>query len=184
MERASSCCIFMSAMRWRSAWKVAIVTPNCLRVFMYSAVSAIVLSMHAHGFGAGGGDADVDGVLQAGRPSAVTSVAGASLKLDLGGAAAVDGGVAAGFTPCAPRSTRNSAILPPVRAGTRKASAWSPAGTMLLVAADGPVAGLRCLRSQAIEAVARLALLVRQHHQRLAGGDLRQPLPPCTASGA
>jgi hypothetical protein len=34
MERASSSCIFMSATRWRSAWKLAITTPNCLRWFM------------------------------------------------------------------------------------------------------------------------------------------------------
>ena len=32
-------------MRWRSAWKVAIGTPNCLRVFMYSTVSATSLSI-------------------------------------------------------------------------------------------------------------------------------------------
>ena len=32
-------------MRWRSAWKVAIGTPNCLRVFMYSTVIATSLSI-------------------------------------------------------------------------------------------------------------------------------------------
>ena len=57
----------MSATRWRSAWKLAMATPNCLRVFMYSAVSSRVLSITPTAFGAGAGDADVHRVLQRGQ---------------------------------------------------------------------------------------------------------------------
>jgi hypothetical protein len=32
-------------MRWRSAWKLAIATPNCFLVFMYSTVIATSLSI-------------------------------------------------------------------------------------------------------------------------------------------
>ena len=55
-------------MRWRSAWKVASVTPNCLRVFMYSTVSATSLSISADAFGAERGDADVGRVFERGQP--------------------------------------------------------------------------------------------------------------------
>jgi hypothetical protein len=54
-------------MRWRSAWKLAMHTPNCLRVFMYSTVMATSLVHHAHGFGAGGGNAGVHGQFQRGQ---------------------------------------------------------------------------------------------------------------------
>ena len=135
MERASSSCIFMSAMRWRSAWKLLMATPNCLRVFMYSAVMATVLSITptasaqaaampmstacSRAIEAIGGD-------QAGRRVR---------ELQIGGARAVLRAVAArGRHRLALRSTRNRAILPSTVAGTMKASAWSPAGTMFLVA--------------------------------------------------
>jgi hypothetical protein len=76
MERASSSCIFMSAMRWRSAWKLLMATPNCLRVFMYSAVMATVLSITPT-LRRSCGNADVDGVFRAARPSVVIRLAGA-----------------------------------------------------------------------------------------------------------
>ncbi len=54
-------------MRWRSAWKLAIVTPNCLRVFMYSTVSATSFSITPDRLGAQRGDAGVDRLLERGQ---------------------------------------------------------------------------------------------------------------------
>ena len=61
-------------------------------------------------------------------------------------------------------------------AGTMKASAWSPAGTTLLAPVTvQPSPACVGLGLAHVEPVARLALLVGQHHQRLAAGDARQP---------
>jgi hypothetical protein len=87
-------------------------------------------------------------------------------------------------TPEAARSTSSKAILPPATAGTRKASAWSPAGTMLLVplTVQPSPCWLAC-GFAAVQPVARLALLVGQHHQRFAPAIFGSQAA-LTASGA
>ena len=71
----------MSATRWRSAWKVEMVTPNCLRWFMYSVVSFSVCSIaptpSAHRQAMPMSTACVSAV----RPSVVIRVAGALSSL-------------------------------------------------------------------------------------------------------
>ena len=76
-------------MRWRSAWKVAIGTPNCLRVFMYSTVMRDQLVHRADGLGAERGDADVDGRARApARPRRQEQLDGGGVRQhQVGGAA-------------------------------------------------------------------------------------------------
>ena len=77
-----------------------------------------------------------------------------------------------------------SSSAPPTRAETMKASASSPAGTTVLVPLSDHCAGrFDRARGHLVQPVARGALLLRQHHQRLAAGDLRQPAA-CSAAGA
>ena len=67
----------MSATRWRSAWKVAIATPNCLRVFMYSTVMASVLSITPTASAQAAAMPMSTACSSTGRPSAAISVAAA-----------------------------------------------------------------------------------------------------------
>ena len=131
MERASSCCIFMSAMRWRRAWKVASVTPNCLRVFMYSAVSSMVRSITPTASAQVQAMPMSTACSSAVRPSWVSSVAAASRRLTAA-RGAVHGGVAARGHALRLALHQEQGDLPLALAGTMSASAWSPAGTTLL----------------------------------------------------
>ena len=74
-------------MRWRSAWKLLMATPNCLRVFMYSAVMATVLSITPTASAQAAAMPMSMACSSAARPSAVIRLAGAFVELQIGGAA-------------------------------------------------------------------------------------------------
>ncbi len=71
----------MSATRWRRAWKLAMATPNCLRVFMYSTVIASVLSITPTASAQWAAMPMSTACSSAARPSIVTRLAGAFSSL-------------------------------------------------------------------------------------------------------
>ena len=122
----------MSDTRWRNAWKLAIATPNCLRVFMYSTVMAKVLSITPTASAHKAAMPMSTACATASWPLRVTNAAGALLRTN--SAARLPSWVTYPrvVTPLAPLATRNKAIEPLAIAGTNQASAWSPAATTLL----------------------------------------------------
>src|SRR5450830_1223746 len=176
MERASSSCIFMSAARCRSAWKLAMATPNCLRVFMYSAVMARVLSITPTASAQALAMPMSTACSSAVRPSRVISVAGGILQRHFGGAAALLGAVALGADTAGGALHQKQGQLAIEQGGHHEGvgliTCWNYTFSSCQHMADGGLSRF-CLTN--IEAVASDALLIRQHHQRFAAGYFWQP---------